>query len=68
MKTTATDFKQNFGRYSKLVRSGEEKEIQITNRGEVIGVYTKPKRSERVPFIGIDTLNVAYTREELHER
>jgi hypothetical protein len=68
MKVKATDFKQNFGHYAEMIRSGIENEIQVTRRGSVVGVYSKPKRSEMVPFIGITTKDLTFSRDELHER
>jgi hypothetical protein len=68
MKVKATDFKRNFGRYSEMVKNGVETEIQVTHRGLVVGVYSKPKRSEMVPFVGITTRDFTFKRDELHER
>lgn|GEM_PF-5098106 len=68
MRVNSTQFKQNFGHYSSLVLEGKEEEIEVTNRGTVIGVYARPRRSERLPFIGITTDDLLFDRDELHER
>ena len=68
MNVTATQFKQNFGYYSSLILEGKEEEVQVTNRGRIIGVYSRPKRSEKLPFFGITTEDLLFDRDELNER
>jgi len=68
MKVSATKFKQNFGHYSELITEGTVKEIEVTNRGKLIGIYSNPKRSERIPFFGVETSDLSLDREVLNER
>jgi len=68
MEVEATKFKQNFGHFSSLIRTGAVDEIIVTRRGIVDGVYSRPKRSASIPFIGITTKDLAFTRDELNER
>ncbi len=40
---TATEFKQHFGKYMKLVA---DQDIKVTRNGSVVGVWTSPHRDK----------------------
>ena len=68
MYVNSTDFKQQFGHYSKLIKGGTVKAINVTQRGTVVGIYSKPKRSELIPSLEIETKDLVFDREEINER
>ncbi len=43
MTITATEFKQNFGKYLKLV---EYQDFNVTRNGKIVGVWTNPQRNK----------------------
>jgi hypothetical protein len=47
---------------------GEADKIEVTNRGKIIGVYSRPKKSEQIPFFGVSTKNLIFDRDELNAR